>query len=347
MMRRIKIIQIGISHEHAPGKMIALRRLPDYYDIVGLVDDSKYFSSGKFVNWKPEFGDGIVQLTLDEALNYPGLEAVTVEVPNHELVPIALHCLERNLAIHMDKPAGEDLAQFRKLLDGCKARKLPFQMGFMFRTNPAFLLAQKLIRNGALGEVFALESDMSHNYGGYPYEEYLGNFHGGIMYNLGCHLIDFAVTVLGLPERVVPFLKSVGDVPEQIRNSTVAVMEYPHATATFRASIGEFRGSGRRAMKICGTKGTLEFRPLEVFAPNRFQVELYLDKGNAEYSAGFHLIECPGIADRHEEQLRELAQIICGERPNPCEYEHDYQVAELTLAASGFATRYQVKDSVN
>jgi hypothetical protein len=38
-MNPIRIGQIGICHEHAAGKIATLRRLPDVYEIVGVVDD--------------------------------------------------------------------------------------------------------------------------------------------------------------------------------------------------------------------------------------------------------------------------------------------------------------------
>ena len=207
-MDRIRIAQIGITHEHANGKMYSLRKLPEVFDIVGYVDDREFSKSPHFGNDFVKPYEGLRKLTLDEAFNTPGLQAVTVEVPNNELVPVALHCMERNLAMHMDKPGGEDLALYKTLLDGCKERNLPFQMGFMFRGNPAFQFCIAAIRNKLIGEVFELEADMNHCYGGEAYQEYIGKFAGGIMYNLGCHLIDFVVAALGRPEKVTPFLKS-------------------------------------------------------------------------------------------------------------------------------------------
>ena len=37
-MEKIKIAQIGVCHEHASGKITALRRLPELFEIVGVVD---------------------------------------------------------------------------------------------------------------------------------------------------------------------------------------------------------------------------------------------------------------------------------------------------------------------
>ena len=38
-MERIKIAQLGMTHEHAAGKMASIKKLPDIYEIVGVVDD--------------------------------------------------------------------------------------------------------------------------------------------------------------------------------------------------------------------------------------------------------------------------------------------------------------------
>ena len=179
-MGKIKIAQIGVCHEHASGKITALRRLPELFEIVGVVDDNATSTTPKFSGKNLQLYEGLKWMTEEEVLNYPGLQAVTVEVPNNELVPTALRCMEHNLAMHMDKPAGEDLALYRKLLDGCRERNLPFQMGFMFRGNPAFQFCIAAIREKLIGEVFEIEADMNHNYGGDEYQEYIGKFRGGI-----------------------------------------------------------------------------------------------------------------------------------------------------------------------
>lgn len=335
-MDRIRIAQIGITHEHANGKMYSLRKLPEVFDIVGYVDDREFSKSPRFGNDFVKPYEGLRKLTLDEAFNTPGLQAVTVEVPNNDLVPVALRCMERNLAMHMDKPGGEDLALYRKLLDGCKERNLPFQMGFMFRGNPAFQFCIAAIRRKLIGEVFELEADMNHCYGGEAYQEYIGRFPGGIMYNLGCHLIDFIVAALGRPENVTPFLKSAPGYPASVRNNCMAVLEYPHAIATLRSCSKDTADTGGRRMKIVGTSGSITFTPLERFDGKAVELSLNLAAAAGEFPAGKHTLRFPPQTDRYEAQLLELARIIRGEIENPYSYEHDYLVHEVTLAAAGY-----------
>lgn len=335
-MDRIRIAQIGITHEHANGKMYSLRKLPEVFDIVGYVDDREFSKSPHFGNDFVKPYEGLRKLTLDEAFNTPGLQAVTVEVPNSELVPVALHCMERNLAMHMDKPGGEDLALYKTLLDGCKERNLPFQMGFMFRGNPAFQFCIAAIRNKLIGEVFELEADMNHCYGGEAYQEYIGKFAGGIMYNLGCHLIDFVVAALGRPEKVTPFLKSAPGYPASVRNNCMAVLEYPHAIVTLRSCSKDIANTDGRRMKIVGANGSIAFNPLERFDGKPVELSLSLAAAAGEFPAGKHTLRFPPQADRYEAQLLELARIIRGEIQNPYSYEHDCLVHEVTLAAAGY-----------
>lgn len=335
-MDRIRIAQIGITHEHANGKMYSLRKLPEVFDIVGYVDDREFSKSPRFGNDFVKPYEGLRKLTLDEAFNMPGLQAVTVEVPNNELVPVALRCMERNLAMHMDKPGGEDLTLYKTLLDGCKERNLPFQMGFMFRGNPAFQFCIAAIRNKLIGEVFELEADMNHCYGGEPYQEYIGKFAGGIMYNLGCHLIDFVAAALGRPENVTPFLKSAPGYPAAIRNNCMAVLEYPHAIVTLRSCSKDIANTDGRRMKIVGTNGSIAFNPLERFDGKPVELSLNLAAAAGEFPAGKHTLRFPPQADRYEAQLLELARIIRGEIQNPYSYEHDCLVHEVTLAAAGY-----------
>ncbi|MPN03603.1 hypothetical protein SDC9_150834 [bioreactor metagenome] len=209
-------------------------------------------------------------------------------------------------------------------------------MGYMFRGNPAFRWILDAVRKGWLGEIFEVQASMSHNYGGEEYQEYIGKFRGGIMFNLGCHLIDFVVALLGRPSGVTPFLKSAPGDPDRIQNNCVAILEYPHATATLRACSREAGGLNLRRMKVCGTKGLVELCPLERFDGEKLEMELALSEGNEEFEAGRRTLRFGPVRDRYEEQLLELARMIRGEMSNPYDVQHDCLVQEVLLRASGY-----------
>lgn len=335
---RIKIGQIGICHSHAPGRLNTLKKMSDIYEIVGVVDDRD--TAGARVegyNLKPY--EGLKWMTEEELFRTPGLQAVLVTASNTGLVPTAIRCMKQNLAIHMEKPGGEDLILFDKLLEGCEERNLPFQMGYMFRNNPAMQFCQKAIRKNWLGDIFEIQADMStdnRRYGDGVYQRYLSHFKGGAMFVLGCHHIDIIVSMLGRPQEVTPFLGSTKGSVCGAKNNCLAVIEYPNATASVSVCDLKVKGNSQRRFKINGTKGSIEFSPLERFDGKPLLLQLTLLEGNEEYSKGSHTVDCGIKRDRYEEQFLELAKMIRGETKNPYTREHEYLTQEVILAASGY-----------
>jgi len=335
MKKKIKIGQIGICHEHASGKIGALRKLSDLYEVVGVVDD-RSTTAARFAGDNLDPYKGLTWLTEEELFAIPDLQAVAVETPNMDLVPTAIRCMERGLHLHMDKPAGDDLALFGRLLDGCQEKGLALQMGYMLRTNPPMVLCQQAVREGWLGDIFQIQADMNHNYGGEAYPGYMASFTGGIMYNLGCHPIDWIVSLLGRPTNVTAFPKATPGVAAGINTNGLAVIEYPHANVTVRACSKAVDGIAQRRLTVCGTKGTFDLRPLEKYDGTTMKATLILAEGNGHYAAGTHTVEFAGMADRYVAQMQELAQVIRGEIGAPYSYDHDRLVHEVLLAASGY-----------
>jgi hypothetical protein len=111
---RIMAGQIGTAHAHAAGKMATLRKLRDYYDVVGIAEPDPERRS-KLENHSAY--RGLKWISEEQLLNTPGLEAVAVETDIPELVPTAVRCVSAGVHIHLDKPAGLSLIAFRKLLD--------------------------------------------------------------------------------------------------------------------------------------------------------------------------------------------------------------------------------------
>ena len=63
-------------------------------------------------------------------------------------------------------------------------------------------------------------------------------------------------------------------------------------------------------------------------------VKLYLKKDKPGYKKGHHEIKFVSAEDRYAGQLKELAEILRGEKPNPVElYDHDLRVHKVSLQA--------------
>ena len=121
-------------------------------------------------------------MTEAELLATPGLQAIAVETEVKDLLATASRCLAAGKHVHLDKPAGEDLALFRTLRESAERRKLVLQMGYMFRYHPAFQLCRSLAAGGALGKIFSIEASMSKRL---PDLSPLLPYRGGSMFELG------------------------------------------------------------------------------------------------------------------------------------------------------------------
>lgn len=326
MSKRIKVGQIGIGHNHAAEKMKALRRFPQLFEVVGVVEEDP--------EWREKRGDmdvyaGLPWMSEKQLLQTPGLQAVAVETDGHELIPAALRCIEAGMHIHLDKPGGESLPLFRKLLDEAERKSLTVQLGYMYRYNAAVRFAKQAVKDGLLGRIFAIDAAMSR-YDGAEYRKWLSGFHGGGMYIFAGHLIDLIVAMLGEPEKITPFPRCTQ--PDGVVDNGLAVMEYSHGcTATVRTAVTEVEGYGRRNVIICGDKGTLVIQPLE--PP---EAKLALLEARDGWVKGCQEVPLPPPEGRYDEHMKEFAAIVRGEMENPYPLSHEWIVQKCLLEACGY-----------
>lgn len=328
-MKKIKIGQIGIGHNHGAAKAADVRRLPELFDFVGLVipeHDKDYFDRRNL----PEYKD-IPVMTEEELFAIPDLDAVIIETAVPYLVPTAQRAIDRGLHIHLDKPAGEDIHEFEKLLSDAKEKGLAVQMGYMYRYNPGVLYALEKIEAGELGEIYYIDAQMST---GHPesFRKFLSQFTGGTMYIFGCHLIDLIVKIKGKPKKIVPFITNSQKDGLDFPDNSAAALIYDNGTCFVRTSSVEVNGWGRRQFAVCGSKGSIEIKPIE--SPMKV-TEAYEDTAKA-WGDVHSDVEPPKQEHRYINMLTDFAKMIRGEGENPYTYEHDLYVHKATLAACGF-----------
>lgn len=323
---RIKVGFIGTAHPHAQGKMAALRDLKGEFELVGVVEpDAKLRDESKS---KPEYQD-VKWMDESALLETSGLKAVVVETEFKDLLPTAARAVDRGLYVHLDKPPGESLDELTKLLDNAHRRKVYVQMGYMLRYNPAFEFCFRACREGWLGRIFELNTTMSTVRPAARRKDFFQP-KGGALFDLGSHIIDAVVTVLGPPEKVTPFGRKLYSKQDDVVDSQLAVFEYPDAIATVRATFVEPFAGDRRQFVVCGENGTIEIRPLE--PP---QLKMSLQKPAGGNKAGAHTVELEPMEGRYHAQLRDFASIVLGKQKPRWDSQHDLAVQKALLQSCG------------
>ena len=322
--------QIGTRHAHASGKVGTMRTFSDDYDVVGVVEPDK---ERRAMLEKQAAYRGVTWMSEEQLLNTPGLQLVCVETEVKDLLDTAQRCIGENLHIHLDKPAGESLPQFQKVLSAATSKQRVVQMGYMFRYNPAFQFLYQAVGQGWLGDIFETHAVISKTVGASTRRQ-LAAYPGGSMFELGCHLIDAVVATLGKPDQVTPYIRRTRPNEDSLADNQLAVLEYPRATATVRSALVEVDGGRRRQMVVCGDQGTIAIRPLE--PP---QLSLTLAKPQGKFSAGTHPVSLRKPGGRYDGDFMDLAQIIRGEKSPDYSVQHDLAVQEAVLRASGLSTQ--------
>ena len=311
---KIRIGQIGIGHAHA-SKLSVYRDSPDY-EVVGIVEPEAELR-GKLGN-QPPYRD-LKWMSQEELLNQPGLQAVLVETKVRDSLGVAQACIAAGMHIHIDKPAGDSLTKLLEILNAAEKRNLLVQMGYMYRYHPAILLLKQFLREGWLGDVFEIHTVMSKVVDAVARVE-LAQYPGGIMFELGCHILDLVVDILGEPKVVTPFAQHVAGPDDSLVDNMLAVLEYPEALATVKSSAQEVEGFARRHFVVCGTEGTFHIQPLD---DPKAQVALAQSRG--EYRKGYQEIMFPKF-ERYVADAADMAKIIRGEKKSDFSYAHDLAV---------------------
>lgn len=339
MKRRLKTLFYGVTHEHACGKFETLKRLADDFEIIALVDDrprGTVCSLNERLDVEQAVRDGFHVVSEAEADAMDGIDVAFVETANADLMEIAATFIAKGIPLHCDKPCGEAMEPFRSLVETCRAANLPFQIGYMYRGNPALQFAWKFVADGGLGDVAFIEADMNHDYGEPNYPDYIASFKGGILYNLGCHLVDMVLPLVrGELREAHPFLGDAPGDPVGSRTAGAAFLRFAGTDVLIRTSSRMPGGILCRRLRVDGTNGTLDLCPIERFDGQELKLTLSLKNAAGGFAAGRHEVGFGVQADRYAPQLRELAAVVRGERPNGQDYDRDLRVHELTLLACG------------
>ena len=132
-------------------------------------------------------------------------DLVVISTPNRTHVPLALAALAAGLAVVIDKPFAPTAADARALIAAAQAKGLPLAAYHNRRWDSECRTLQRLLQEERLGRVLRFESRLDRwrpqPKGGWR-ERGVAEEGGGLLYDIGVHLIDQALYLLGPAEAV-------------------------------------------------------------------------------------------------------------------------------------------------
>lgn len=318
-------------HVHADGIVRQVAAHPDEFSLIGFHDPDPLVVAKQTPRWSPQIPGFRVCESIEELLRLP-LDGVVVEGRVDQNLGLARHVLERGLPVLLEKPAGTNLDEHRRLVELAQSKGLHVQMIYLFRYMSA---VQELLtrgRQGDLGAIYEFRGRLPKDLTLYDsYVAELGRYRGGIFFEMAGHLIDMMVALLGKPRKVVPFLAhhhTAG--PNSFVDHGIALFEFDHAFGIVEVPALEVAVNSRR-IEVYGTKGACVIphlgsghlgnsavQPIEVFRAG---------------SPGWERME-PQAATLQIADLREFASVLAGRKAPDFSLEHDLAVQESLLAAS-------------
>jgi len=328
----LKLAMLGMWHTHADGIVTQVAAHPTEFTLVGFHDPDPQVVADRRTKWEPKV-PGFRVFEKPERLLAEPLDGVVVEGRVFENLKLARLALDAGKPVLLEKPAGADLADHRKLIDLAQRKHLRVQMIYLFRYMSAVQELLKRARRGDFGRVYEFRARLPKPLGEYRrFVEELKPYKGGMFFEMAGHVLDLLVAVLGKPKAVTPFLAHHhGEGPQAYIDNGVAVFGYEHAWGVIEVPALEVAPHARR-VEVYGTEGACviphlgsghlankDIQPIEVFT-----------RGQPDWERIDTKAATLQVAD-----LREFAACVAGRKDPDFPFDHDLAVQEALLKAAG------------
>jgi predicted dehydrogenase len=214
-----------------------------------------------------------------EMLRSAPCDAVVVATPDAFHAPVSIQCLRAGKHVLCEKPLALNAADARKMVRIAKAAKRVNMVNFSYRSWPATHAVAALVRSGALGEIRHVEASY---YQSWLASKIWGDWRtspnwlwrlskkhgsGGVLSDVGVHLLDFAMFPAGPISRIYCQLTTFEKAPKnRIQDYILDANDTAVVNATFaNGAVGVIHmtrwasgHSNRLHLKIFGTRGAAE-----------------------------------------------------------------------------------------
>jgi len=331
----LKLAMLGMEHAHAHGIVRQIAEHPEEFTLVGFHDPDGQVVADRRKQWEPTLPHFRVFDKAEELLREP-LDGVVVESPVPRSMKLARQALEGGRPVMLEKPAGDDLDEHRKLIDLARRKHLHVQMLYLFRYMSAVQDMLRRARKAEFGRIYQFRARLPKDLPSYKrYAAELGRFKGGIFYEMAGHVIDLMVAILGKPKEITPFLAHHHTEPGKFVDNGIAVFAYDRAWGVIEVPALEVAPHARR-VEVFGTEGACVIPHLgSGHLPNKTiqSIELY-KAGSEDWQREDLKAATLQIAD-----LREFAAVVAGKKEPDFSMDHDLIVQEVLLRAGGMIGR--------
>lgn len=136
-----------------------------------------------------------------DALLAADLDGVLIATPTALHAEQTIAALERGISVFCQKPLGRNETETRRAIDAAQRADRLLKVDLSYRFMAGVQHIARLIRSGELGDIYSVELTFHNAYGpdkAWFYNPKLSG--GGCLIDLGVHLVDLGLWMLGFPE---------------------------------------------------------------------------------------------------------------------------------------------------
>ncbi len=205
----------------------------------------------------------------------PKVDVVSITTPNNMHRELALAALAAGKHVWCEKPLALTLEDAKLMARAAADSGLKTMVGYNYVRNPAFSHAQRMIKDGAIGEIVHFRGWVDEDYQADPNTDWtwrarLADAGLGALGDLGCHLVSMAHGLCGPVQSLVADMQTIHKTrPLSDGTGRAAVENEDTATALVRfvsgaqGSLSTSRSAwgrkNRLAWEVHGTRGMICF----------------------------------------------------------------------------------------
>lgn len=319
----LKVAFLGCWHSHTSMHLREAARSPDEVEFIGMYDPDPEVIAIRREKSAEEGLNIPVFDSVDAVLNSE-VDAVIVEGHVYQNLDYAERALTAGKHVLLEKPAGVNLDQFKRIQKLASDKQLVLNLAYMWRYNPGVHEIIRLAKLGVLGDIYAYRGHIPKPHSWRTeLEEENGIYHGGIYFEMAGHLVDIMVALMGRPTDVHSILrKHYGK--RTVVDNAVVVHDFERGLGTIDMAAMQV-GMARR-IEVHGTAGTALHAPI-----GSNNLSLCLEEEAEGYQSGWQELEIEP-PDSFPTLLRELRACMNGEKEPDYSQTHDLTVQEVLLS---------------
>ncbi len=268
-----------------------------------------------------------------QLLHDPDIDAVYIPLPNHMHAEWAIAAAENGKHVLCEKPIALTSTEAEAMAAAAASAGVILREAFMYRFHPTWLAARRLLDEGIIGEVMAVDSWFSYFNDDPENIRNILEYGGGALMDIGCYSIHLSRMLLGgEPTAIKAAVQR--DPATGVDTLTTAILEFGEKIATFGCST---RAEPDQRVDVYGTEGRISIEipfNIPVDRPTRISV---IAGGNPPTEPAAKVIDFDPV-DQYTLQAEAFAGAVLDGVPVPDsggDVVGNIRVVERVFAATG------------